>query len=199
MPDKPGENRLTILEVLPGGTCKCRCTCGVEKVFNHDNVRRGRSRSCGCLRKQVTANRSRTHGLTGSPEHVVWWGIVSRCRNPGNTSYKDYGAKGIEVCKRWQGLDGFRHFLSDMGPRPEGMTIERKDSTKGYSPSNCVWATVKTQGRNRSTNRLLTYDGRTQCLSAWAEEMGVPYKTLWYRLTSGWSEKRALTEPVKTR
>lgn len=112
--------------------------------------------------------------------------MKSRCLSADHASYADYGGRGITVCTRWL---SFENFLSDMGHRPStAHSLERKDNTKGYDPSNCVWATAKQQARNRRNNRLLTFSGRTQTLAAWAEETGIPYQTIYSRLHRGIKE-----------
>lgn len=87
-----------------------------------------------------------------------------------------------------------------MGERPDGLTIERRDNTKGYSPDNCIWATRKTQSRNKCNNLLITFDGRTQCLAAWAEELSLSQSCLYYRIvTAKWPSEKAMTTPSKGR
>ena len=88
------------------------------------------------------------HGMSRSPEYNVWRGMFKRCYVPAHDSYRWYGARGITVCKRWH---QFVNFYADMGPRPPGTTLDRIDSNRGYSPSNCRWATWKEQGRDRNT------------------------------------------------
>lgn len=92
------------------------------------------------------------HGMYGTPTYRSWAHMKERCSNPKCRQYKWYGAKGIQVCERWQ---KFENFLSDMGIRPIGSTLDRLDSTRGYEPTNCRWATSKQQQRNR-TNVTLT-------------------------------------------
>lgn len=87
-----------------------------------------------------------THGMTRSAEYRAWMSMLMRCYNPAFVSYKSHGARGIGVCDRWR--HSFVNFLADMGPRPEGMTLERRKNDEGYSPDNCEWATRLTQGRN---------------------------------------------------
>ncbi len=102
-----------------------------------------------------------------------------RCNNRRHPRWHRYGGRGIGCCIRW---DSFENFLKDMGECPPGLTLERVKNDVGYEPGNCVWASMKQQARNQSTNRLIEYDGRTQCLAAWAEEFGTTSDVLWKRL-----------------
>lgn len=122
--------------------------------------------------------------------YIVWAGILSRCRK-----HPRYAGRGITVCDRWL---KFENFLADMGERPEGMSIERINNNAGYSKENCVWADMKTQSRNRRSLRLLTYQGKTQPVSVWAEEVGLPYHVLTQRVrVLRWDTEKALTTPVR--
>lgn len=96
--------------------------------------------------------------------------MIDRCTKPHHPDYDMYGARGIRVCQRW--LDSLQDFLIDMGPRPEGYYIDRIDNDGNYCPENCRWTDPTTSGRNKRNNRMITADGRTQCLTAWAEELG---------------------------
>ncbi len=119
--------------------------------------------------------------------------MVRRCTKPYHSAYKRYGAKGITVCERWM---VFENFLSDMGERPEGTTIDRINGNLGYEPGNCRWATIKDQQRNTKANRMVTFDGLTMCISEWAEKLGISKDTLSYRIERGWGD-RAFTEPPR--
>lgn len=119
-----------------------------------------------------------------------------RCYMPSQRFWKYYGGQGIGVCYEWH---TFENFLRDMGEQPEGMTLERNDPEKNYSPDNCRWATRLEQARNKTNTRWLTFNGETLCLSEWAERLGVRPKTLRARLDDhGWSVEKALTTKVMT-
>lgn len=174
----------------------CKCLCGTERLVLGATLRNGESRSCGCYMREVASTSFRKHGHckkgARSKEHRMWSGMHQRCNKPVGQWAHLYHGKGITVCARWTGPDGFVNFLADMGPIPAGHTLDRIDSNGGYSPENCRWATPTIQSRNTSRNRQLTYDGRTQCLAAWAEERGIPRKTLTARLVYGWPLGQAL-------
>lgn len=108
--------------------------------------------------------------------------------------FEHYGGRGISACRRWVG--SFEAFLRDMGNCPDGMSIDRKNNDGNYTPRNCRWATAKEQSRNQRSNRMLTYGGLTLCASEWAERIGIDDKTLRRRLDIGWSDEKALTEPI---
>ncbi len=138
------------------------------------------------------------HGETAngvqSPEYKAWCAMNARCSNPNDRRYADYGARGITVCVRWR--HDFSAFLADMGRRPgPGYSIDRINNDRGYSPSNCRWATTKQQNRNYSRNHRLTWSGRTLTIVEWAEEIGVPWATVWSRVRAGWPIARVLTTP----
>jgi hypothetical protein len=119
--------------------------------------------------------------------------MISRCRRPSDPSYINYGAKGITVCDRWR--HSFTAFLADMGERPAGMSLDRRDNSGDYEPGNCRWATRAEQSRNTSRNIWITF-GETMCLEDWARRLGLHPETLRNRIRRGWPIVRALTEPV---
>jgi len=137
------------------------------------------------------------HGQTDSPTWRIWTGMMGRCYSPGHTVYKWYGGAGITVCPDWH---DFMQFQAEMGNRPPGLTLERKDSNGPYCRENCRWATMVEQARNRTNNRHVTFGGETKVLAEWAELLEMPYKTLHRRLTVyHWAPERAFTEPVHYR
>ena len=170
---------------------RCKCDCGNETTVHNHRLATAGVKSCGCARV--------THGyaLQGAPAPIyrTWCGMVHRCTNPSDSNWEFYGGKGIKVCDRWR---SFELFLADVGERPEGTSLDRIDGNKGYEPGNTRWADRKTQNRNAARNVNLTLNGKAQCVSAWAEELDIEYGTLLSRKQKyGWSDERALTEPVR--
>lgn len=157
------------------------CTCGVEKIMREESFKR--SKSCGCKAKEVSKKRMTTHGLSRHPIYSIWKGMVSRCNNQKLKEYVYYGGRGIKVCDRWKGKDGFQNFLEDMGERPSLLhQIDRIDNNKGYSPSNCRWATSRQQMNNTRRNRIIEYDGKKKSLTEWAKELSINYASLHKRI-----------------
>ena len=186
----------------------CSCECGGSTVINISQFRAGATRSCGCLHKERAkehmksirhlgqGNRLR-HGKTDSPEYYVWRTMKQRCTNPKSQSFHRYGGRGIGICKRWELFD---NFIADMGPRPTARhTIERNNNDGSYEPSNCRWATSLEQGRNRSTNVRITYNGVTLTMVDWARKLGISKHALWNRLKKGWPLEVCLVGPIRHR
>ena len=142
------------------------------------------------------ATPSSTSSAPARGQLSVYQDMLRRCNNPNNPAFSYYGARGIEVCARWQ--NSFENFFADMGQRPTPeLSLERLDNDGPYSPENCTWATRQQQQRNRRGLRLLTHDGETLCIAEWSERSGIPQETFRSRITKcGWSVARALSEPV---
>ena len=162
--------------------CKCECSCGkIIHVKNYDLVS-GKIWSCGCL----------SDCLTLRPLYHKWRTMLRRCNNPKDAGYKNYGGRGIRVCDEWEDFFVFETWGNLNGYKP-GLTIERIDNDGNYCPENCRWATQKEQARNTRRTKNITYKGKTQCLSAWGEDLGIPGNVLSARLCSGWTIDRAFT------
>lgn len=131
----------------------CVCDCGSRKAIRSHNLCGGSTRSCGCLETENQKYGSIVHGQAGknkTPEYRAWGAARNRCFNPTNPKYADYGGRGISVCTRWGGDQGFQNFLLDMGQRPAGTSLDRFPNNNGnYEPCNCRWASPTDQRRNQ--------------------------------------------------
>lgn len=172
----------------------CRCDCGIAKIVYGGNLKNGHTKSCGCLHIKHGHNtrkkRSKTYGS--------WDHMIQRCTNTNEADYHNYGGRGITVCDRWK---KFANFLEDMGnPPTHKHSIDRINNNKGYYKSNCRWATSKQQTRNTRRNHVISYSGKTQCITDWAKDLNMSLETLTARINRyGWSIRRALTTPVQKR
>ena len=167
----------------------CRCSCGSpEKEIGADFLVDGRTISCGCHRAEAIGNRRRTHGKTGTRDYRIWHNMKRRCQDPDNPAYPNYGGRGINVAPEFQTYEGF---IAYMGPS-NGLTLDRIDNNGSYVPGNVRWADRKTQARNKRTSYLITFEGKTQTLAAWAADLGLNSATLRERLGC-WPLAAALT------
>lgn len=203
--------RLVVIErvdshIQPSGQRKtrwlCKCDCGNEKIVSSSQLKSGMTKSCGCLSREKSKERLFVHGLKHTRLYVVWCDIKSRCFNPNNTYYKDYGGRDITICSEWK--DNFMVFYEwayangyNENALKGECTIDRIDNNKGYCPDNCRWVSMKEQCKNRRSNIFLTYKDKTHCLVDWVEIIGIKYDVLYRRLKRGWSVEKAFTTPVK--
>lgn len=195
--------RWTVIEAAPkqkkGKPCRwvCLCECGDVRLVSGTNLRGRRSTSCG---KHNESNLR--HGCCDEKIYAVWEAMKGRCYNRNNPRYKRYGGRGIFVCEAWQVFD---NFYSDLGSKPENMSLDRIDNNGSYTCGkcpqcvanswilNCKWSTPAEQSRNTRRNIILEYDGRQQCLKDWATEYGIKPSTLRYRIVKyKWPIERAL-------
>jgi hypothetical protein len=177
-------------------TWLCRCDCGNTLVVNGKSLRSGNTQSCGCLKHDVAGAHLRTHGQRYHSAYSNWKAMMTRCYNYKSDSYPPYGGAGIRVCEFLRATPANLVVLLGEKPTPRH-TIDRINGRKHYSCGQCAeclkcdyglnvrWATYKEQNRNHAANHLLTWDGRTQCIAAWAEETGVPFGTIFSRIKRG--------------
>lgn len=180
------------------GRWKCICDCGNEAIVRIDALKTGFTKSCGCLNKEtqdrLLPKYRFKHGKSKSKIHAIYFSMIGRCYNKNNHKFKNYGARGIEVCASWH---DFENFYKDMGDPPNGKTLGRIDNNKGYTPSNCRWETHFQQANNRSNNLFIYYRGCKQTLQQWSNALGIQRETLRARLIRGWSVKKAIETPVR--
>jgi hypothetical protein len=176
----------------------CVCDCGNESIVMGKHLVNGDTQSCGCLMRERVGVINLKHGQTRTGDSWktwrTWSRIKARCLNPKNPAYRDYGGRGIKVCERWLGKDGFINFYNDMGKSPKGLSIDRIDNNGDYSPENCRWATQKEQMNNTRRNRYIEYNGITLSITEWAIKSGIPKSTLWARIAYRlWTTEKILT------
>lgn len=175
------------------------CSCGKRKLIRAINVGKA-TMSCGCLHKEITqtaeaSERSTVHGQYRKPTYITWLSMKGRCNNAKHDNYKNYGAKGISYDPRWE---DFSSFFLDMGERPTGTTLDRIDGTKGYSRTNCRWATSQEQARNRSDQMRYVVGPLTDSLNGWMKILHFD-RRYWRKLEStGVSFERFALSRIKT-
>ena len=132
----------------------CRCDCGNKKVIIGENLRKGSTKSCGCLNreKHITSPNRRTHGMCGTRIHRIWKAMRNRCNNPNTPDYKYWGARGIKVCDEWNDFQKFYDWAMTNG-YSDTLTIDRINVNGNYEPTNCRWITNAEQQRNKRNNK----------------------------------------------
>jgi hypothetical protein len=187
-------HRLEILSISKG-RADCVCDCGTRKTIRFQDIRQGKIKSCGCLFKELASARltaqNTKHGLSNSRVYHIWDSMIARCYRANSAGYKNYGGRGIKVCKRWH---EFKNFYADMG-EPNGLTLDRINTNKNYSKSNCRWASYEEQANNRTNNIVLEFRGKRKTLCEWARELGVSTRKLYNRYYANWTIERTLTTP----
>lgn len=145
------------------------------------------------MKRPDLAARNYRHGMAGSKIYWIWAAMLDRCRNQRNSSYANYGGRGIRVCKKWY---KFEEFFADMGAPPPHLTLERKNNDGNYLKRNCVWATRVRQANNTRKNVILTFGGLTMSIADWARHLGITQHMIKTRLSKyGWSVHRTLSNP----
>lgn len=171
----------------------CECSCGTHVHVRGSTLVADRTKAChSCAATQ----RSTTHGQSRTPLYFRWRAMHERTGNPNHSHYKNYGGRGIAICERW--MSSFEAFEEDMGPtfQPD-FELDRIDVNGHYSPENCRWVSKRQQQRNKRSNHVVTWNGRSMVVTDWAEVLGLVPNTLIYRLRRGWPVERALTFGVE--
>ena len=195
-------NRLTVISYVGKDkynhhNWNCKCVCGNETVVQANNLKSGRTQSCGCLHiEKITKHGHTIKGKTSST-YNSYSNTIQRCIDPNNTHYRDYGGRGITVCDRW--LDSFENFLEDMGERPKGHILFRININGNYSPENCRWATRKERSHNQRNTILLTFNNITRPRIYWIKEWNLPKYIFKYHLSKGRSMEWIYENKVKNK
>lgn len=172
---------------------ECVCECGGKAITTSGSLKSGHTRSCGCLQKEwaksgVHAIHGESKGGKVSTEYKAWTGMKERCLNPNGDRYNDYGGRGIKICDRWVGDNGFQNFLSDMGRKPSSKhSLDRfpNNDTGHYGPDNCRWGTDEQQSANRRSNVWIEYKGERKIMKEWAKSLGVDNRNLHRSIKNG--------------
>ena len=204
--------RLTVIGLAGGRTkqgrllWKCKCDCGNMVELAAHTIRSGGTKSCGCLKREYDMTVKYRHGgCVGGHSRIynIWHGMIRRCVDPKDSSYKYYGGRGISVCGEWaHDFNAFKDWAYANGYNEDAnryeCTIDRIENDKGYSPDNCRWVTQEVQSNNKRSNRLLTYNGETLTMRQMSEKYEVPYQVLRERLRHGWNIEDAIEKKVGT-
>ena len=183
-----GENRGNEITWI----CKCACPKGTIREVSGNSLRRGVSKSCGCLHDELLVERCTKHGYAKQHDvdrlYQIYCGMKERCYNPKSQYFYLYGGRGIGICAEWlereNGSVNFIEWSRANGYR-DNLTIDRINSDGNYEPSNCRWVTTKEQNNNRRNNRYIHYNGECRTITEWAEVKELTYSALAHRLTRG--------------
>lgn len=173
----------------------CICDCGNECIVETSAMRTGHTNSCGCYMRERAKEANIKHGLYGTPLHKKYRGMIERCYDKNSDHFKYYGERGIIVCDEWR--KDFKSFYdwAIKNGYEKHLTIDRIDNNGNYEPSNCRWVDIYVQANNKRNNRVITYNGKTQTLKQWCNELDLPYKQTHARIyKSKWSIEKAFSE-----
>lgn len=202
-------NRLTVLEFAGRDKHKsriwnCACECGGTATASTNSLKRGNTKSCGCLQKEKAAKSGKkfltVHGLSKHPNGKktrlfrIWTGIKTRCLNPNDHAFPRYGGRGILLCKEWMDFAVFHEWAINNGYK-DNLTIERVDLNGNYEAANCKWITKGDQANNRKSSRFISFENNQYTLSQLARKHSISVPLLHARLSRGWTIEDAVKEP----
>jgi hypothetical protein len=177
----------------------CKCECGNTKIVKANNLKRGSTKSCGCLKKEQDCKNimKTTHGKHNTRLYKIFYSMKERCYNENNINYHRYGGRGIKICDEW--LKDFMNFYNwaMRNGYQNNLTIDRIDNDGNYEPNNCRWVTKKEQSNNTSRNRYVIYNGEKLTLSQFCEKYNMNRSTIYNRMERGWDIKKAINTPTK--
>lgn len=189
---------LTIIEALNSSgqyrMVMAECICGKVKEYSLDNIKSGKSKSCGCVRPRAVK-----HGLIHHPLYWVFSGMKDRCYNSNSRVYHLYGGSGVRICDEW--LNDFLSFYNwaiNNGWQP-GLEIDKDIKGTGllYSPETCCFVTEKQNCNKRRSSKYLTFDSETKTVAEWSDLVGLSQQVIYKRMKRGWSVEKSLTTPLK--
>lgn len=171
---------------------KCQCDCGKEHMARGANLLSGQIKSCGCGARQNGLK----HGDSKTRLYRIWYGIIRRTEDSSRKEYKDYGARGVRMCKEWrESYESFRAWALSNGYN-DTLSIDRIASDGNYEPGNCRWATKSDQENNKRSTHLLSIDGVSKTPAEWSKISGIPASRIRRRKAKGWDDRRAVFEPL---
>lgn len=188
--------RLHVVHVSNTKKIACVCVCGNKTTASYYELRTGRKKSCGCLKRSVLGDAARKHGMANSSvsgyksrAYGIWQAMRDRCSNPNRSDYKYYGGRGVKVCARWK---DFEAFLADMGEPPKELTLDRINNAGNYEPSNCRWATRAEQTYNSRGVIFIEHKGARHNVTTWIQKAKISTATYYNRRKRGMTELQAL-------
>ena len=191
--------RLTVLYRVPStnqAKWLCKCDCGNTKCVYGDALRKGRTKSCGCLLSESTRERGKKYKVQNHRLYVIWYHMIRRCEDQNDSEYHNYGGRGISVSEQWHDFDTFAEWALNNGYE-ESLSIDRINNDGNYEEKNCRWATQKQQRNNSRQNTYITNNGTTKTVQEWAEHYNVRPGMLRKRIARGMNLIDAVTTPPK--
>lgn len=175
----------------------CVCECGNKTIVDGRSLKKGHTKSCGCL--QGEHHNDSSHILGKTRLYRIWTNMKQRCYNPNNSNFKNYGAKGVTICEEWKNsYTKFKEWATNNGYN-DTLTVDRINVNDNYYPENCRWISLREQENNKSVNHFITFNGETLTLAEWNRKLGFKRGVLEYRLKKGWDIEKAITTPLMNR